>query len=826
MKTNSFFLIFLFLIFSYSGMAQSGVGNITSSLKREQNLFSLSAENADVQLEFATADMVRIRTSWDRSFEEDEPYMVSRYSWAPVAVQATEDANSFLLSTSELNIRIQKAPFSLEITNLQGDVLLSDKPEGAAGGAYKNGEVVGSRKKMAPDEHFFGFGERMDFVDQRGKKLALNVGRGEGMPHITGAYNILEANYAPVTFFMSTRGYGIFLHNPYATRWDMGHTQGNTYSFEAAGGELDYYFIYGPDFPQILDLYTDLTGKSPLLPRFAHGLHVGTYSGGTWGHEALTSTQYVVALARRFREMGIPVDVFHLDSTWRMFGENGGKGATTFEWRETFKNPKTMFDSLYAMNLNMVGLHVRPRFDNGKTLRLLDGARSQGYVYPEENNPGEFVNFFDEKATDWWWDNGVMKVAALGARFLKTDEGSAFGRKANESDKVGPTGAEAQRLHNIFPIAYAKAPFERFSKYNGMRGMNHTREGYAGIQRYPFIWAGDWPSEWQYFAPVIRAGINIGLSGVGYWSHNMGGFEHDADPELYIRWVQFGMFSPVAHVFGMDHPGYKEPWNYGEQALQNFTKYDRLRYRLIPYLYSNAYTQHKTGLPIMRALVLEHQQDVNTYAIDDEYLFGSDMLVAPVTTKGAQTRVVYLPEGEWYHYWSCKAFGGRQYHSILTPLDELPLFVKAGAIIPMQDEVQYDNRQNWGDLTLEIFPGGSDTLALYEDDGLSEKYKDGFYSITNVISEVTDKERQIRLEKGSGNYQAPKRSYILKIHQEQAPASLQLNLNGKKKKLKQSDKAGLLAADATGWYYDQENKLLWIKSSKAANEALSIVVSQ
>src|SRR5690606_29130968 len=184
---------------------------------------------------------------------------------------------------------------------------------------------------------------------------------------------------------------------------------------------------------------------APLLPRFAHGLHVGTYSGGTWGHEHLTSTKYVVDLVKKYRAMGIPMDILHLDSTWRLFGESGGKGATTFEWRETFKNPEAMFDSLYAMDVNMVGLHVRPRFDNGTKMNLLDEAREKGFVYQEEDNPGEFVNFFDEKAVDWWWENGVMRIAEMGAMFLKTDEGSAFGRKANESDKVGPTGEAAEK---------------------------------------------------------------------------------------------------------------------------------------------------------------------------------------------------------------------------------------------------------------------------------------------------------------------------------------------------------------------------------------------
>ena len=472
-----------------SVFAQSEVGNITSRFQKEHNTYTFSSDKAKVQLEFCTAKIVRIRTSWSRSFEENENLMVVKYDWPMVKVRSEEKSDHFLLNTAELQIKIFKAPFAIEIANKDGEVLSSEVLAHGSGGAYRDGENIGARKRMMPDEHFFGFGERMDFTDQRGKEVNLNVGRGTKKPHIIGAYNILEANYSPVPFFMSTKGYGIFFHNSYATRWDMGSSDSDIYAFEAEGGELDYYFMFGPDFPAILDQYTSITGKSPLLPRFAHGLHVGTYSGGTWGHVEETSTNYVVALAKRFRAMGIPVDVLHLDSTWRRFGKSGGSGATTFEWRETFHNPEAMFDSLYALHLNMVGLHIRPRLDNGPKMNLLASARTEGFViYPEDDNPGEFVNFFDQKAVDWWWDNGVMKVADQGAMFLKTDEGSAFGRVANESDKIGPNDAEAKKLHNVFPVAYAKAPYEKFKALNKMRGMNHTREGYAGIQRYPFIW--------------------------------------------------------------------------------------------------------------------------------------------------------------------------------------------------------------------------------------------------------------------------------------------------------------------------------------------------
>lgn len=781
------------------------VGNCTSGPIFQGNDVRIPCEQADVWLSFCQDRTVRVRTSWDRSLEDPEPYMVVQYDWPDVAYSRQETDSSWILETAALKIILTKTPFSISFYTAEGALL----SEGVA--ETNQHERVQSEKKRLPDEHFFGFGERMDRLDRTGRTLDLSVGRGEGQPHEVGAYNILEANYAPVPFFMSTRGYGIFLHNSYATHWDMGASSPEHYTFGAAGGELDYYFFYGPAFADILNAYTDLTGKSPLMNRFAFGLHVGTYSGGTWGHEAMTSGHYVVALVEKFRALGIPMDVLHLDSTWRIFGKNGGKGATSFEWRETFTDPRSMFDSLYALHVNMVGLHVRPRFDNGNQLRLLDTARELGYVYPETDHPGEFVNFFDTAAVNWWWQQGVRRVADQGAMFLKTDEGSAFGRKANESDKVGPRGKEIARLHNLFPIVYAKAPYEKFQTYNQLRGMNHTREGYAGIQRYPFIFAGDWPSEWQYFEPIIRAGLNIGLSGVGYWAHCMGGFEHDADPELYIRWTQFGLLSPVAHLFGMDHPGYKEPWNYGTEAEQIFKKYDSLRYSLIPYLYSNAWIMYRTGAPIMRALVFDYQHDLNTYSISDEYLLGTSILVAPVTTKGAQSRTVYLPAGKWYDHWTGKVYTGGRDVLVVTPLDELPLFYKAGAIIPSQDPVQYVDDEPLTHLTLDIYPDSVSTLDLYEDDGHTLDYQKGTYTLTAIRCEANSQETRLFFREEKAGYELPERTYTIRIHAANAPNALTVTRGKKVKKLEK-------------WSFDPQTEILVLDVKKAFDEPMILTI--
>lgn len=807
-----FQLITLVLLISSICSAQN------NQFKKQGNEITIQNAATTLKIEFCTASLFRVRASWNKQFEADEPWMVVKYNWPPVIIQGIQKPDYCLLQTDQLAVKIYTAASRIDVLDKKGNLLSSETVQ--AGGIAKSGDTVRCTKKLDAGEHFFGFGERMDFMDRRNKNLKLNVGRGKGMPHIIGAYNILEANYSPVPFFMSTKGYGIFFHTAYPTEWDMGSARNDAYSFAATGGELDYYFMYGPAFPSILDQYTTLTGKSPMMSLYAYGLQMGTYSGGTWGYEQFSSDRYVIELARKLRAMGIPVDILWLDSTWRIFGEVGGKGATSFEWRETFRDPQGMFDSLYAMHYKMVGLHLRPRFDNGKKLRLLDTARRLGYTYPEDSKPGEFVNFFDSASVDFWWKHGVMKVASEGAKFLKTDEGSAFGGLANESDKTGPSGKEITRLHNIFPLAYAKAPYEKFQQYNGERGLNQTREGYAGIQRYPYIFAGDWPSEWQYFAPVIKAGLNIGLSGVGNWAHCMGGFEHPADPELYMRWVQFGMFSPVALVFGMDHPGYKEPWNYGKEALDNFKKYDSLRYRLLPYIYTYAYQMHKTGMPLMRALVLNYQDDENVYDIGDEYLFGNDLLVCPVTTKGAQTRTVYLPEGKWFDYWTGNFYNGKQYIHIVTPPDVLPLFAKAGAIIPMQPAMSYVGEKPAGIITLDIFPGLNTGFDWYEDDGTTLAYQQNKFSITKISLESSldswNGAIHLKIAKPAGAFAPPVHGWEIKAHLRSKPA--QVRENGK---ILPETSAG----SGTGWYYNVIDNILYVRTGSDNRDATDLSIT-
>lgn len=747
-----------------------------------------SSGKSVLRLSICTDKMFRVTKSTDGRMPENEKWMVTKYDFGHIDFVVNESN----VTTRSLKIHVDKDPWRITVTDNRGRILYKEVDSSCK-------DSVCNVVTMNANEHFFGFGERMDNLDQRGQRIRLNVELGSGPKPAVGGKDILRANYCPIPLMLSNLGYAIFFHTAMPTNWDMGWSQYDRYSFSASGGDNDYFFIFGPSMESMIHSYQQLTGAAPLMPREAYGLHVGSYSGGTWKHEKEASDTYVIELISRLRREGVPFDLLWLDSTWRNF-MSLGNGGCSFEFRETFKNPKNMIEYATKNHVAMLGLHVRSLLDNGKRNTLLDDARKSGYTITD-GNTNAIVDFFSPEAVDWWWKNAAKRVTDLGVKFLKTDVGSALHFK-NAS-------LRQQQMHNLFPIAYAKAPYELFAQLNGQRGFNHTREGYAGIQRYPFIWAGDWGSEWQWFEPVIRGGLNIGLSGVGYWSHCMGGFEQYSayDTDLYLRWCQFGMFSPVSILFGMDHPRYHAPWTYGEEAQRIFIKYDSLRYALQPYLYTSAWDMYQTGRPIMAPLLYDYTQDVITYNISNQFMFGRDMMICPVTVKNALSRPVYFPGGDWVDFWSGERILGRQHKSFLTPIDVMPIFIRRGAIIPQQEAMQYIGERPVKDITLLVYPSQYSSYNLYEDDGKSMDYQKGIYALTKIESCMKNKTWQLKIHKTEGKFKPTSHQFHVIAYLDDRPSSVEVD--------------GHTISD---WQYDDTLKRVSFHTGKNNQEGITIRV--
>lgn len=802
MKRHSLLLCTIVGLLCFSATVKS-----QPTYKSDKNTILFQSAQGNMRIELCTDNLFRITKSPNQSFRENESWMVVKYNFNPIHYTIKVDGDKDVVETSSLSIIIRENPWRISVKDKRGTLYEEIESDVA---------TPTNRCTLQPDEHFFGFGERMDFLDQRGQKVYLNVELGQGAKPAVGGKDILRANYCPVPYFMSNKGYAIFFHTASPTTWDMGWSNHHQYSYSAKDGELDYYFILGPSFEKMLQQYQELTGVCPLMPRSSYGLHIGSYSGGTWKHETEASDKYPVNLVQRLRKEKIPFDLLWLDSTWRLFNKRFGNGGCCFEFSSMFKNPQAMIDSIYANHVDMFGLHIRSIVDDGTRNTLYEDAKAAGATVAKADCDG-IINFFDRKAADWWWNNGAMKIASMGVKFVKTDcggslrfpEGTIFekGFQVSGLDKH----TSAAELHNYFPIAYAKVPYEKFGEFNKQRGFNHTREGYAGIQRYPFIWAGDWGSEWQWFEPVIRGGLNIGLSGVGYWAHCMGGFEQYSpyDTDLYLRWCQFGMFSPVSILFGMDHPRYHEPWTYGPEAQAIFTKYDSLRYEHIPYIYSNAYRMYKSTRPLMTPLVYDYQEDECTYQITDQYMFGPSMMICPVTTKGALSRPVYFPGGRWLDFWTGERIDRRQRKSFLTPIDIMPIFIKAGAIIPLQPEMQYLKEKAVEVITLRVFPDGISSYNLYEDDGSSMEYQKGVYALTPIESNLQNNLWTLTIGKTTGLFKPQIHIYNVEAYLDSKPESV--SVNGK-----------VLSEGNSGWNWNDTKRCVSIQTNLTNKKTLII----
>jgi alpha-D-xyloside xylohydrolase len=426
-----------------------------------------------------------------------------------------------------------------------------------------------------------------------------------------------------------------------------------------------------------------------------------------WGYR---NRDEVMAVARRMREEHVPCDVIHIDPYWMRYHE-GHHGD--LEWDESaFPDPKGMIAELKALGFRL-SLWASPYVPLDSEMRA-EGER-QGFLLKAKDGggpalvhgfakPSAAVDFTNPEAVEWFKAKN-RKLLEMGVAVIKTDFAEDM-----PDDAVPHDGTSAEQLHNLYPLLYQRAVFETTQDVHGY-GLIWGRSGYAGSQRYPMHWGGDPGCTFEDMAASLRGALSWILSGAAFASFDMGGFfgipvaTDPPSPELYVRWSQMGLFFSHARAHG--HTAPREPWAYGEPALSIFRRYAQLRYRLLPYLYAAA-RRAPQGRPLARPLVYDHPSDETTWHIDDEYLLGPDLLVAPMF-KPRGRREIYLPAGAWYDFWSDQRFDGSRWITYDAELETLPLFVRAGAVIPMGPELQYANERSWDPLSFAVYPGSAGT---------------------------------------------------------------------------------------------------------------------
>ena len=654
-----------------------------------------------------------------------------------------------------LNMQLREHYFGMGANpNLHNDALLVTTTDGKmllhmrtwimtpeAQGAKESGEKtyrISATFDSPSDEHYYGLGQQQKgWMDLRDHQIRC-----------WHDYGAIGGEDVCVPFMLSTRGYGLIWDNPSKTTVDLGFNDRNVWSSDV-GDRVSYFVIAGETSDEIYQGYRRLTGVTHLLPRATYGYIQS---------KAIYPTQeQILDLAKGYREKKLPLDVVVVD--FLNMTRQGELDLDPKRWPD----PAAMNRQLHSMDTTTL-LSVWPHFAPGT--QFYDMLLSKGWlIHTPDGKPdmGWFKDVFgpnidttNPEAAKWWWEKiRDSYVKPYGFDYLWLDETEPDIDPANDVFSIG----SGKRFYNVYPLFHTASVYEGFRRDFGdsRRVMTLARASYLGAQRNGTVfWSSDIVSTWDMLKRSIPAGLNFTASGMPYWDTDIAGFfspalppdyhaEHkplidgsdvrgtignyEDYPELFVRWFEWGAFHPVMRAHG--ERNHNEVWSYGKQAEPILAKYLKLRYQLLPYTYSVAYGSYETGAPYMRALFMDFPDDPKALDIPDEYMYGPAFLVAPVTEQGATHRIVYLPAGcDWYNYWTNERLHGGQTIMVDAPIDTLPLFVRAGSIVPLGSEVQ-SAQQPQAIVSVRVYPGAVGTFALFQDDGKTYAYEKGGGSVTN-----------------------------------------------------------------------------------------------
>jgi len=706
--------------------AQAGwqhVGRVTR-VQVLRNGVELEAGRTRARVVAMGESVVRVRVAPDGSFPPDLSWAVVAGDAPATRVKVNQTSQAIELSTKRLRVRIQRSPLLISFLDPQGNMIQQDYSHRPM--AWNQGHVR-VWKTMPADEFYYGLGEKAGPLNRRNQAYTMWNTDAFGWQEST------DPLYKSIPFFIGLRrgvAYGVFFDNSYRSSFDFGKESEAFSSFGAEGGELNYYFFYGPHPKQVLEDYTALVGRTPLPPLWTLGYQQCRYS---YFPEAR-----VREIARLFREKKIPADVIYLDIDY----QDDNRPFTIN--REYFPNFEGMIRDLGAQGFKVIAitdLHLKkepgyPPYDQGMAgdhfVKNPDGSVYVGKVWPGDS---VFPDFTLTRTRQWWGtlykDFVNMGIAGF---WNDMNEPAIFER----ADKTMPLGTlhrlddgttrDHRAVHNVFGMQNARATFEGLRRLQPeVRPFVLTRAAFAGAQRYAASWTGDNTSSWNHFRLTVPILLGLGVSGYPFVGVDIGGFNGSPPPDLLTRWIALGAFTPMFRNHTMKGSADQEPWVHGPEHEAIRRRYIALRYQLLPYIYTHFEETTRTGIPVMRPLFLEYPQAPGVYGEDRQFLFGPDLLVAPPVFEMIDSYDVNLPPGEWYDYWSGTRHISGKPISVRPPLDALPVYVRAGAILPQQPVVQHTEEKPDGSLELRVYPGEDCRGSLYLDDGKTYFYTRGEY---------------------------------------------------------------------------------------------------
>lgn len=600
-----------------------------------------------------------------------------------VVIDETESQIAF--ESGSLKAVVSKnSPYEISFEK-DGRILTSSKPRSQVYVRDHNTKVVYTSEQLTLDvgEMIYGLGERFTAFVKNGQTVDVwNEDGGTGT----------EQAYKNIPFYMSNRGYGVFIDSPEKVSFEIGSEKVSRVQFSVPGEVMEYYVIAGDSMKNVLSKYTDLTGKPALPPAWSSGLWLST--SFLTNYDEKTVLDFVDGMAER----DIPLEVFHFDCLWMEEYE-----WVNFEWdRRMFPEPEKMLRKLKEKGLKIC-VWINPYV--GQKSPLFDEGMENGYFIKRSNGDVwqwdrwqaglAIVDFTNPEAVKWYQEK-LAKLLDMGVDSFKTD----FGERI-PTDGVYHDGSDPHRMHNYYTQLYNQAVFDLLKERKGEReAVVFARSATVGGQQFPVHWGGDCTSNYPSMAESLRAGLSFGMSGFGYWSHDIGGFEEGCTPDLYKRWTQFGLLSSHSRYHGSKE--YKVPWLYGEEAVDVTREFTKLKLSLMPYLMNQSVQTSKTGVPMMRSMVLEFPGDVSTHSLDRQYMLGDYLLVAPIFNDRGEAEF-YVPEGRWTNYLTNKVYEGGKWYKEIHDYHTLPLLVKPNSLVVEGDVNNYAEYDYTKNVTVHVF---------------------------------------------------------------------------------------------------------------------------
>jgi alpha-glucosidase len=754
------------------------IGAVAGYTSERDGIIVTCADHSQVRFQVLAADLIRVRASFGAALpERDHSWAIEKTVWDIPKWSVKESTGELLITTEALEVAVQRSPLLVEFRDAKTHRVINADQVPMMRNPSTGGVVAA--KRMAFEEHFYGLGEKAARLDKRRGQFSM-------WNSDTPAYHEgTDPIYQDIPFYLGWQNgeaYGIFFDNSFRSHFDFGANLEGYAEFGAEGGEMNYYFFQGPAIKTILGRYADLTGHLPMPPEWALG-----NQQSRWSYFPDTIAEDVV---KKYRAEDLPLDVLHLDIHYM-------NGYRVFTWDpKRFPDPSAFTDKLKKQGVKVVvivdpGVKYQPSADVPVTATPELGPQDQSYyvlnkglasnyflkrksgdLWIGEVWPGKavYVDYTLDAAAQWWGglfrgylDHGVAGI------WCDMNEPSDFIDQTGKTqmDVItydGGANTPYAQNRNVFALNMLRATREGLLRLRpNERPYTLTRAGYAGIQRYSTMWTGDNTTTWDSLQLSIPMFATLGLSGEPFIGADIGGFIGRTDPELMTRWYEVGFLTPFcrnhAEITGYDH----EPWRFGAYYEDIIRKYLKLRYRLLPFLYTALEDAHRTGVPMFRPLLLNYQSDYNTLSIDDEFMIGTDLLAAPILHPGQSSRRVYLPEGTWYDFWTGKQVKGGMIE-VQAPLETTPLFVRAGAVIPMGPEMNYFGEKT-GPLTLTIYADAKGRAhgSVYEDDGVSQGYTRGETRRTDVSYQTTANGAEIEASAAVGTYRPAARQIIVTV---------------------------------------------------------------